>query len=255
MDRDIRTYILFIGLPAVLLTVAGLLALVFGVSGFAAELKNPDRTAQLERYERNVKARLATRFKAYRRDGRADYLWRADALPWGTNANERTKYGIYTADDGSQIGWIRLDDGGAIGYRMEPFVYVERTRLYLIGLGVVMTVLLFLTLAAGAKMLAASARRARADLELQNTFLDMVSHELNTPLASIVPLSSALAAGKIGDGRNREEALRTVSRESARMARMIEELLTVVRLKNGRRLNAGLASSNSLIWGHLYRPG
>ena len=62
----------------------------------------------------------------------------------------------------------------------------------------------------------------------------MISHELNTPLASIVPLASALSAGTIADGRRRAEALDTLRRESERMARMIGELLTMVRLRNGK---------------------
>ena len=65
MDRDIRTYFLFIGLPAVLITAAGLFALVFGVSGIAAEMKYFDEGVQLGRYERRVKDRMATRLKNY----------------------------------------------------------------------------------------------------------------------------------------------------------------------------------------------
>ena len=83
-------------------------------------------------------------------------------------------------------------------------------------------------------MLARRARRAREDLAVKNSFLDVISHELNTPLGSIVPLSSALAAGAIKDEKRRQTAISTISRESARMARMILELLTVVRLRNGK---------------------
>ena len=50
MDRDLRIFFLFIGLPAVLLTAAGLMTLVFGVSGLTAEMQNPGYAKQLERY-------------------------------------------------------------------------------------------------------------------------------------------------------------------------------------------------------------
>ena len=63
-----------------------------------------------------------------------------------------------------------------------------------------------------------------------------MSHELNTPLGSIVPLSSALVDGTIKDESRRQVAIATISRESARMSRMISELLTVVRLRNGKML-------------------
>ena len=74
MDRDIRTYFLFIGLPAVLITAAGLLALIFGVRGMAAEMKSSDLSWQQERFEKNVKSRMATRLKSYCKEGKADYV-------------------------------------------------------------------------------------------------------------------------------------------------------------------------------------
>ena len=97
-----------------------------------------------------------------------------------------------------------------------------------------MVALLFFILFTGGVLLARAAKLAREDLEVKNTFLDMVSHELNTPLGSIVPLSSALASGRIQDKFRCAEAIATISHESERMARMIAELLTVVRLKNGK---------------------
>ena len=233
MDRDIRIYFLFVGLPAVLLTAAGLLTLVFGVSGLTEEIKSPGYEKQRERYERNVKKRMSGRVKAYAKDGKADFVWAAHEVPWGTNVSNRVKYGCFAAPDGTTIGWARLEDGRTIGCRMPPFSYVDRRKVYFIGIGTVMVVLLFLTLFAGGWLLARAAKRAREDLETRNSFLDLISHELNTPLGSIVPLSSALAADGIRNEGRRREAIATISREAARMARMINELLTVVRLRNG----------------------
>ena len=121
MDRDIRTYFLFIGLPAVLITVAGLFALVFGMSGIAAEMKQSDEGKQFERYERNVKNRMATRLKGYRRNKTADYVWSIDSLPWSTNDLSRSKYGVYFPEGGSAIGWAKLDEKTVIGYEVPPF--------------------------------------------------------------------------------------------------------------------------------------
>ena len=234
MDRDLRIYFLFVGLPAVLLTAAGLLTLVFGVSGLTEEIKSPGYEKQRERYERNVKKRMSNRVKAYAKDGKADFVWAAHEVPWGTNVSNRVKYGCFAAPDGTTIGWARLEDGRTIGCRMPPFSYVDRRKVYFIGIGTVMVVLLFLTLFAGGWLLARAAKRAREDLETRNSFLDLISHELNTPLGSIVPLSSALAADGIRNEGRRREAIATISREAARMARMINELLTVVRLRNGK---------------------
>lgn len=234
MDREIRTYFLFIGLPAVLITAAGLFALVFGVSGIAKEIEASGEGRQRDRFERNVKNRMATKLKSYRKDGAADYLWSVDSLPWGTNVPPRTKYGVFVSTDGAAIGWAKVDGETVIGYRVPPFKPGSRTTLYLFAVGAAMVALLFFALAAGGMLLARAARRAREDLEVKNSFLDVVSHELNTPLGSIVPLSSALANGGIKDESRRRAAISVISHESARMARMVSELLTVVRLRNGK---------------------
>lgn len=234
MNSDIKLYFLFIGLPAALLTLAGLLLLVFGASGLSAEIKSPSYQKQFERYERRAKTRMASRLKAYRKDGRSDYFWAAGTAPIGTNVPYRVKYGLISSTNGAYIGWARLEDGSVIGYNVPPFEYADRRKLYLFGIGVVMVILLFATLSAGGWLLARAARRAREDLELRNSFLDVMSHELNTPLGSIVPLSSALASGGIRDENHRAEAIAVISRESSRMARMIDELLTVVRLRKGK---------------------
>ena len=238
MDRDIRTYFLFIGLPAVLIAAAGLLTLIFGVSGITSEMEFFDRESQFERYEQRMKNRMTRRLKAYNKTGKADFVWKEKALPWGTNMPPRQKYGLHTGDDGKTVGWARVDDDTVIGSRLPSFRMEDRTELYLFLIGAVMVVLLFLVLSAGGVMLARAARRARADLEVKNSFLDVISHELNTPLGSIVPLSSALASGRIRDVNRQREAIAAISRESARMARMIDELLTVVRLRNGKLLFA-----------------
>lgn len=234
MDRDIRTYFLFIGLSAVLITAAGLFLLVFGAQGITSEMKRARHEVQLEHYESNLKARLLRRVKAYEKDGKADYRWAKGEAPIGTNVSPRVKYGWFPSTNGTVVGWARLGDGSVIGYNERGFVYQDRWGLYLLGLGAVMVILLFITLCACGRRLADTARRAREDLEIKETFLDMVSHELNTPLGSIVPLTSALAEGQLKEARHQVEALETVRRESARMARMIEELLTMVRLRNGK---------------------
>lgn len=236
MDKDLRTYILFIGLPAVLITAAGLSLLVFGASGLASEMRSAEREVQFDRYERNLKGRLATKARAYGRNGEAaDYVWSREAVARDTNFPERVKYGWFPHTNGTAVvGWVRLDDGTVIGYDTAPFRYEDNLALYLFGVGVALILLLFFVLFAGGWRLAWSARQARRDLEVKDSFLDMISHELNTPLGSIVPLSSALASGAIRDPGRKAAALATVKGESARMARMIGELLTAVRLRNGK---------------------
>ncbi len=234
MDRDIRTYFLVIGLSAVLITAAGLLLLVFGSSGLTEEMRQARREVQFEHYKANLGARLRRRVKAYEKDGMADYRWDKGLAPIGTNVSPRVRFGWIPSTNGTVIGWVRLGDGSVIGYNERGFVYQDRWGLYLFSLGAVLVILFFIILFSNSWRLVGTARRAREDLEIKETFLDMVSHELNTPLASLVPLTSALAEGGIKEARHQAEALETVRRESVRMARMIDELLTMVRLRNGK---------------------
>jgi signal transduction histidine kinase len=198
------------------------------------ELKNFSVAEQQARHERNLKSKLYRWLRSYRESGRCDYEWRGDEVPWGTNAPVRGKYGSFQTEDGGAIGWIRLDGGRYIGFDVEPFEPDGRGRVWMFGAASAAMLALFLVLSAKGFALAAAAKRTREELETKNTFLDVVSHELNTPLASVLPLSSALYRDAIRDPQRRKLALETLSRESARMARMIEGLLTAVRLRNGK---------------------
>ena len=234
MRRDVGRYLIFIVLPAVALTAAGLFTLVCGVGGLAAEMdQSRSEKGRRGAYVKQIRSAMASRAKRFRNGGGADYVWPKGSEPWGVGgAEKRNKYGYFVAENGASIGWARLDDGRVIGYDMEPFRYEDRRSLYAIG--TVMVAMLFLVLAVGGWMLLRSAMRSRRELEVKDSFLDLVSHELNTPLGSIVPLSAALADGGIRDEARRKEALDAIRRESARMARMIDELLTAVRIRNGR---------------------
>ena len=234
MDRDIRIYFLFIVLPAVVITFAGIFTLIFGVSGIAAEMEFSGKASQIERYERRIKDRMATKLKTYKKTGEVDYIWKTKSIPWIANVSTRAKYGLHINEEGKTIGWARVDDHTVIGSDMPSFKEEKSVTLYVFIIGAVMAALLCLVLFTGGVMLFRATKRARDDLEAKDSFLDVVSHELNTPLGSVVPLSSALAGGRIKDSARRQEAIETISRESSRMARMIEELLTVVRLRNGK---------------------
>jgi two-component system sensor histidine kinase KdpD len=87
---------------------------------------------------------------------------------------------------------------------------------------------------------AALAEEARAAWErveaefLRNTLLSGVSHELRTPLAAITGSASALSES--GDGmpvETRKEMLDTITSESERMDRLINNLLDMTRLESG----------------------
>jgi two-component system sensor histidine kinase KdpD len=98
----------------------------------------------------------------------------------------------------------------------------------------------FASQAAVAVERAALAEEARAAWErveaefLRNTLLSGVSHELRTPLAAIIGTSTALNdAGDNVPTEMRKQMLDTITSESERMDRLINNLLDMTRLESG----------------------
>ncbi len=73
-------------------------------------------------------------------------------------------------------------------------------------------------------------RRAEAERDrAKDTFLAMVSHDLRTPLSSILAWSGMLRGGKL-DGTQREAAVDAIERNALAQARLIGDLLDVSRI-------------------------
>jgi len=85
-------------------------------------------------------------------------------------------------------------------------------------------------LAAGAE---AAALRARTEA-MRSSLLSAVSHDLRTPLAAITGAASALTGGAPGlDPAQRDELAETIYEESARLERLVANLLDMTRLASG----------------------
>jgi two-component system sensor histidine kinase KdpD len=86
--------------------------------------------------------------------------------------------------------------------------------------------------------LAESARASQVDAEserVRNALLAAISHDLRTPLASIVGASTSLLTGNTGiDHRARTELLETIRDEGVRMTKLIDNVLQMARLQSGR---------------------
>jgi two-component system sensor histidine kinase KdpD len=75
--------------------------------------------------------------------------------------------------------------------------------------------------------------RARTE-EMRSSLLSAVSHDLRTPLGAITGAASALIGGAPGlDAARRDELAETIYEESARLERLVGNLLDMTRLASG----------------------
>ncbi len=70
-------------------------------------------------------------------------------------------------------------------------------------------------------------------------FVADASHELRTPLTSIRGYTDLMQAGALDEPAAREDALRRMQAESERMAELVDDLLVLARLDQGRPLERG----------------
>ena len=71
--------------------------------------------------------------------------------------------------------------------------------------------------------------------EMQKEFVANVSHELKTPLALIQGYLEALMDGLTGDPGSEERFLNIIHQETARLIRMVNDLLALAELDRGER--------------------
>jgi signal transduction histidine kinase len=75
----------------------------------------------------------------------------------------------------------------------------------------------------------------RATVELKDHLLQMVSHEMRTPLVSITNFSSSiLGAWDVLPDEDKREYLTIINNQSTRLSRLVSDLLAVARLESGR---------------------
>jgi signal transduction histidine kinase len=89
-----------------------------------------------------------------------------------------------------------------------------------------------LTLALYERRMHGALNRLRELDRLKDEFIAVVSHELRTPLASVYGAAMTLERSELDEGR-REAMLGIVYRESARLARLVDQVLWASRLGSG----------------------
>lgn len=98
------------------------------------------------------------------------------------------------------------------------------------------SVLLMIAAIALGSLLIVSDLRHQLTLARQKTdFVSNVSHELKTPLTSIRMFSELLGEGKVADEAQRRHFLQIIAGETARLTRLINNVLDFARMERGER--------------------
>ena len=69
--------------------------------------------------------------------------------------------------------------------------------------------------------------------QVKNDFVSHVSHELKTPLASIMAYTEMLADGEVEDEETRNEFYSIIQNQAQRLNRLIEDILNISRIESG----------------------
>jgi len=182
----------------------------YALFGNGTENKNKNGTAQIARVDGNRDGNRGGNGGGSTRDTPARQI---DEQPLGLPGWRVAGYTLADATSGGSFA-----SGGA-------FFLVSAL---LVGLFV-------LAIIGGGSLLLRQARLSAADSAQKTSFVANVSHEFKTPLTTIRLYSELLEQGRIRDDAQRAESLRTISRETQRLARLVNNALDFSRLEQGRK--------------------
>jgi signal transduction histidine kinase len=127
-------------------------------------------------------------------------------------------------------------DFGFVVRHADPARLVRGERMRLLALRAGLLVLAALGMLATMFTVRALVRERRL-AELKSAFIAGVSHDLRTPLASILLMAENLEAGHVSEERARERYYGSIRREAQRLRRLVENVLDFSRLERGERLS------------------
>ncbi|MGA2658798.1 MAG: HAMP domain-containing sensor histidine kinase [Verrucomicrobiota bacterium] len=119
-------------------------------------------------------------------------------------------------------------------YLADPARLTRSAQALKLTLGLVIAILL-LAIGLGSWLIAADLNRQLTLARQKTDFVSNVSHELKTPLTSIRMFSELLAEGRVADPAKQRSYLDIITSETARLTRLINNVLDFARLERGEK--------------------
>ncbi|MBL9186134.1 MAG: HAMP domain-containing histidine kinase [Opitutaceae bacterium] len=125
--------------------------------------------------------------------------------------------------------------GWEVGAYFTPTAADAGGGLGFFGLGVLLIAIFVAAILAGGSLLLWQARRSEEEAAQKTSFVANVSHEFKTPLTTIRLYAELLEQGRVRDAAQGGDYLRTIGRETQRLARLVNNALDFSRLEQGRK--------------------
>jgi signal transduction histidine kinase len=117
-------------------------------------------------------------------------------------------------------------------YLLNPAKLDQSARLLKLTFGLLICILV-LAIGVGSWLIVTDLNRQLALARQKTDFVSNVSHELKTPLTSIRMFSELLAEGRVPDAARQRSFLQIITAETARLTRLINNVLDFARLERG----------------------
>jgi signal transduction histidine kinase len=119
-------------------------------------------------------------------------------------------------------------------YLTDPQQISKSARTLRLTVGLIV-VLLIVAIVAGGSLIATDVRRQMRLAQQKTDFVSNVSHELKTPLTSIRMFADLLSEGRVTEPGRQATYLKIIAAESARLTRLINNVLDFARQERGAR--------------------
>ena len=212
MGKDLRTFLLAVGIPALAIACAGICLIRYEAKREAARQEHFEQELQRQREE----------WQKRREEQRQKRVPVAESQPQPRRRKPGPGPGM---GPGMRRRWFSPEV-----FSPEESVATER----ILWIGGCMLGLLFLSFGAGGWLLVRAARTAREEAMKKTDFLSNVSHEFKTPLTTIC-LCAELAQDEGLSPERRQKALGSILSEANRLKGLVLNALDFSRLEKHRR--------------------